>query len=148
MALDLHKLKQVDDSAKHLIWGYCTEVRNQVLPPNNAYYDIQDLMKFTVLAYYHQDIIQSSDISISYNSYTRREASAPSEHSYPPRSKRSWELSPSECIEWHLQYIDDKIEELENPDWEREELLDLKLNLWDGKYSKRAFKVAIATNII
>ena len=143
--MDLHfsKLKRVALSYRCLISGYCREIRTQLLPPD-TYHDVLPIMQFAVLAYYHDDEIDESE-SETYN-VLYPEASAPSERSF--RSKRTWEVSTNHAMEMFLQPEWDYDEAMENPDVEKEEILLLQLNLWHGKYSKKAFKIAMALQIV
>ena len=53
MTLDLTELKKIKLSERNLLFGYYREAHQNLLPQNNPYYDIQPLIVYVCLAYYH-----------------------------------------------------------------------------------------------
>eukprot|EP01084_Bolivina_argentea_P120790 214139_1 len=52
MTMDLHRIKQIDIKIRYLIFGYARESQ-KLLPNNTSYWNIPELIKFTILSYYH-----------------------------------------------------------------------------------------------
>ena len=53
MTLDLTELKKIKSSDTNLIFGYFREAHKQLSSQNNPYYDLQPLIVYTCLAFYH-----------------------------------------------------------------------------------------------
>ena len=53
MTVNLSELKRIKSSDTNLIFGYYREAHTQLLPQDNPYYDIQPLIVYTCLAFYH-----------------------------------------------------------------------------------------------
>ena len=51
--LNLDELKKIRASVSHLIFGFCRQSHQQLLPQDDPYYDIQPLIIYTCLAFYH-----------------------------------------------------------------------------------------------
>ena len=53
MSFEFSTLKKIRLSDSNLIFGYCREAHQQFFPQNDPYYNIQTLIIYTCLAFYH-----------------------------------------------------------------------------------------------
>lgn len=143
MELNLKQLKQIEISYRDLIWGYCKEIGQPILESRGKYHEIPPIIKYKCLAFYYTVPESESSSEFSNNFH----ASQPSSHSTPIHLWRPI-IRINSISSKSSDIIDNSSVDLSNNNSISDAKAMLIRNLWNGKYSKRTFKIAMAANII